>query len=757
MSTEHTPYEIFISYCRKDNIPVDSVQPGWVTALVKHISEDHRRFSTAPLRIFFDADEIRDMDDWRHRILAALQRSKILLVCLSPGYFESTYCQWEWKEYLMRQVHTLTGSDTISSIYFIEAPGSDADENAEWRENVMRYQYTDIRPWFPEGPIALQREEVKRRMEVLGQSLWDRLERARRAESAPGNLRRANPYFVGRVEELRRLHEQLSLGAVGVVTALHGLGGQGKTELALTYAHSWADCYPAGLWVLGAEGKSELLPLIGELAFEPAMNYTPTEDEKADPARLGKAVISELQRRTEKVRHKDPDKGAAVLIVLDNVTYPSLLSPVQLAALPRSEWLRIIATTRIGPDRLSEEGKSLALIAIDSLNEEDALTLLREHQPGQRFGSAEDEAAARQIVRELDGLTLSVEQVAVYMGLHPEIEPGTFLERLQQKGFSGVDALPEDAAVSDRIRHQQRQLGLILADTLEKLEPPARTALDFAALLPPDTVPWPWLRALTLDQHKEMANTEEGVPDPWISARRRLEGLRLLTPGDYPETARIHRMVAAYLRDANESNESGSRQVHEYLAKRAWELYYSTVAPAAWEMAALIGSLPVFLETYSGGNDLANAAIFFSEKVQTYHTLEMTQSTIMAAHSLLIRSAAADPGNAGWQRDLSVSYEKIGNVLTAQGDLKRALDAFQQSMDIREKLAAADPGNAGWQRDLWVSYWKIADISEKAGNTESQQLWQKAHDILAGMKKKGMFISPGDEQFLAILKKKIAS
>ena len=34
------------------------------------------------------------------------------------------------------------------------------------------------------------------------------------------------------------------------------------------------------------------------------------------------------------------------------------------------------------------------------------------------------------------------------------------------------------------------------------------------------------------------------------------------------------------------------------------------------------------------------------------------------------RLAAADPGNAGWQRDLSVSHERIGDVLVAQGELR---------------------------------------------------------------------------------------
>ena len=67
------------------------------------------------------------------------------------------------------------------------------------------------------------------------------------------------------------------------------------------------------------------------------------------------------------------------------------------------------------------------------------------------------------------------------------------------------------------------------------------------------------------------------------------------------------------------------------------------------------------------------------------------------------RLAKADPGNAGWQRDLSVSYDKVGDVLVAQGNLPEALKSYRDGLAIGERLAKADPGNAGWQRDLSVS------------------------------------------------------
>ena len=57
----------------------------------------------------------------------------------------------------------------------------------------------------------------------------------------------------------------------------------------------------------------------------------------------------------------------------------------------------------------------------------------------------------------------------------------------------------------------------------------------------------------------------------------------------------------------------------------------------------------------------------------------------------LKRLADARPGSAGWQRDLAVAHNKIGDVLVEQGDLAQALKSYQASLAIRERLAAADP------------------------------------------------------------------
>jgi len=86
--------------------------------------------------------------------------------------------------------------------------------------------------------------------------------------------------------------------------------------------------------------------------------------------------------------------------------------------------------------------------------------------------------------------------------------------------------------------------------------------------------------------------------------------------------------------------------------------------------------------------------------------------------SLTIREKLTqqDPGNAEWQRDLSVSYERLGDVQQAQGDLAGALASYQQSLTIREKLTQQDPGNAQWQRDLSVSYERLGNVQQAQGD-----------------------------------------
>ena len=96
----------------------------------------------------------------------------------------------------------------------------------------------------------------------------------------------------------------------------------------------------------------------------------------------------------------------------------------------------------------------------------------------------------------------------------------------------------------------------------------------------------------------------------------------------------------------------------------------------------------------------------------------------------------SDRTNAGWARDLSVSYERLGDVLVSQGELEEGKKYYQESLQVRQKLYESDRTNAGWARDLSVSYERLGDVLVSQGELEegkkyyqeSLQLAQKLYE-----------------------------
>ena len=117
-----------------------------------------------------------------------------------------------------------------------------------------------------------------------------------------------------------------------------------------------------------------------------------------------------------------------------------------------------------------------------------------------------------------------------------------------------------------------------------------------------------------------------------------------------------------------------------------------------------------------------------------------------AAASLLSRwmraalSAATDDRSSykAW------AYLGLGDIDVARGNLPDALKSYRDGLAIRDRLAKADPGNAGWQRDLSVSYAKLGVAFRKAGrNTDALSELRDGQAIMARMTR----LSPDNAQW----------
>jgi len=97
---------------------------------------------------------------------------------------------------------------------------------------------------------------------------------------------------------------------------------------------------------------------------------------------------------------------------------------------------------------------------------------------------------------------------------------------------------------------------------------------------------------------------------------------------------------------------------------------------------------------------------------------EQARQSYRAALQIRERLAQAEPDRADYQRDLSVSYNKVGDVYRALGQGEQARQSYLAALQIAERLAQAEPDRADYQRDLAVSYNNMGDLYRDLGQWE---------------------------------------
>jgi predicted ATPase len=219
----------------------------------------------------------------------------------------------------------------------------------------------------------------------------------RALDAGPGNLRVATTSLIGREAEVAEL--QAAVKAHRLVT-LTGVGGVGKTRLALEVAGRLVDEFPDGVWF-----------------FELAAVTDPTTVPDAVAAVLG---ITQQPGKTVAESVAAALEGRVRLLVIDNCEHV-LHSAADLieAILAHSATVRILATSREGlgvPDEQVWPVPALDTAAgIDSA----AVSLFVERAQGiaPSFSMVDgDEAAAvNEICQRLDGIPLAIELAASRM------------------------------------------------------------------------------------------------------------------------------------------------------------------------------------------------------------------------------------------------------------------------------------------------------------------------------------------------------
>ena len=234
-----------------------------------------------------------------------------------------------------------------------------------------------------------------------------------------------NPFFTGREGLLKRLRDTLTALKTGVLTPLvsiSGLGGIGKTQTAIEYAHRYKGDYQAILWARASTRDmltSDFVTLAGQLHL--------SQKNVKDQHEVIAAVKGWL------ASHDD------WLLILDDVDDLGMIrdflpfhSPGHIILTTRERNVGGIAS-RMEVERMDEEEGALLLLRRSHLLESDKFL----HQT-----SAVDQSQAVAIVAAVDGLPLALNQAGAYID-ETACSLSEYLD-LYQTRFKELARLPTD-------------------------------------------------------------------------------------------------------------------------------------------------------------------------------------------------------------------------------------------------------------------------------------------------------------------------
>ncbi|MBD1945624.1 tetratricopeptide repeat protein [Coleofasciculus sp. FACHB-712] len=278
--------------------------------------------------------------------------------------------------------------------------------------------------------------------------------------------------FVGRSRELETLHQLLQQKSqVPIISAIAGMGGVGKTELAIQYAQQHLANYVGGVcWLPGKEPDMGI-ELVRFARSQFALN--PLEDWDL------KTQVDFCWRRWQ---------SGDVLIVLDDVTDYERIQPYLPPVEPR---FKVLMTTRI--QRL---GRSIQPLSLDVLYEPDALKLLVSLVGEERI--QQELTEAKKLCAGLGYLPLGLELVGRYLDRKPDLLLAEMLQRLEDKGFNEKSLQKRDPDMTakwavkgafelswETLNDEAKQLGYLLS------------------LFAPAPIPWKLVEKAAPDQDPE--------------------------------------------------------------------------------------------------------------------------------------------------------------------------------------------------------------------------------------------------------------
>ncbi|MDO9533495.1 MAG: FxSxx-COOH system tetratricopeptide repeat protein, partial [Deltaproteobacteria bacterium] len=472
-----------------------------------------------------------------------------------------------------------------------------------------------------------------------------------------------NPNFTGRGQLLEDLRQSLLEGKTAALTALHGLGGVGKTQMAAEYAYRFAPEYDLVWWVR-SEDPVALAAEYSGLAEKLGLPEAGAADQEALVAAVRRGLgqrgkwllIFDNAGEPRDLRRYIPQGGGGqVLITSRNPVWRGVARPLDVKVWDRPESVAFLLK-RTGREEAAEEG---------------------------------EQAAAGQLAEELGDLPLALEQAGAYIeACGCSISDYLAMcrsrhEELLRRGKPSQD-YPDTVATTWELSFQK----------VKEASPAAADLVNLCAFLAPDDIP-----------QKLLVEGAEHVPQPLatmvqdpVALNDALAVLRrysLMEVGD--DALAVHRLVQAVVRDRLKKkgkeqwagaavdllNEVYSGDFHSQVDRWLW---WGRILPHALSAVGYAENFRFVLDTAArlinqAGFYLYNRAEFVAAKACFERALAIDKSTYETDHP-----------------QVAIRENNLGGVLQALGDLAGATAYFERALAIDE--AAYGPDHPAVARDV---------------------------------------------------------
>jgi tetratricopeptide (TPR) repeat protein len=605
--------------------------------------------------------EITPGDDWQKAMTERLDQADIILLFITPDYLNSDWCYDVQMPQALKKHDA--GEARVIPLYLRSIPLYDP------------LPFTRLQRLPKDSDQAVNELKDKNKDRALAEmvadikhAIEDFTAKPRRQNSpSPTPLTpssrlwhipyKRNPFFTGRDALVQVLHAAFASRQEHSITtlALSGLGGSGKTQIALEYAYRYRDDYHAIFWLQGQSTEALRADFIG---LAKLLNLPEHQD--TDPEN----TIAALKRYLSHT--------ARWLIIIDHLESFAALADL-FPSLGQGD---ILVTTR-----RHAAGESAIMHKVEMLTPaEGTLFLLRRIGKLGQHASVETlpatmVEAANTISQLVSGLPLALDQAGAYIE-QTASNLATYVERYKKHE---AELLKRRGNFSTSHPASVTATFALCIEQAKQLYPTSLELLSLCAFLHPDMIPLELFNAdgIDLGPALQALLADELEFDRALAT---LFDLSLLQRNADNETLSIHRLVQVVLQ-----NEMPA-ETQQLWAERAIKAV-CRVFPAS-EMRYWPQCQRYLPHALLAANLIQQHHLSFSEAAQLlylaacylYDMASYAEASRLCEQALAIVEQVHGKEHAETARTLHC----LANICESQGQTARALDLYQQALAIAE-------------------------------------------------------------------------